>query len=85
MIKVENIVPKFILNAETFFNQRRWNDDFSPMENRIPITEAWIVPIIRDLNELQIKNVMRMKSEWEKKFRKDITEGTFSNIVDHVL
>lgn len=84
MIKVENIVPKFILNAETFLNQRRWQDPFDTMESRIPIAEAWLLPIIKDLNELETKEVIRMKKEWELKQKKDITPGIMQNIIKRV-
>lgn len=84
MIKVENIVPKFILNAETFLNQKRYEDPFDVMESRIPISEQWILEKIKNLNELEIKEVMKIKKEYEAKQKKDCTPGVFDNIIAKV-
>lgn len=83
-IAIEKIVPKFILNAETFLNQRRWEDQFDCFSERIPIAEKWILDKIRDLNELETKECMRMKKEWEAKQKRDCSPWVFDNIVKRV-
>jgi len=84
MIKVENIVPKFILNAETFLNQKRYEDPFDIFENRVPISEQWILEKIKNLNELEIKEVMKIKKEYEARQHKDCSPWAFDNIIAKV-
>lgn len=72
-IALEKIVPKFILNPETFLHDRRYDDPFDAFESRIPECEKWILDMVRELNELQIKDVFRLKKDWEAKQKKDAT------------
>lgn len=83
-IEIEKITPKFTLNASTFLNDKRWQDPFDAFEERIPIAEKWILEKIRDLNELETKECMRLKREWETKQKRDCTPWVFDNIVKRV-
>ncbi len=76
---------KFVPHAETYLNNKRWEDKFSIMENRIPVSEQWMVPMLEKITEEQGQEVLKMKKTWESKQKKDITPGTFQNLINHVL
>lgn len=71
-ITLEKIVPKFILNPETFLHDRRFDDPFDAFESRIPECEKWILEMIRQLGELQTKDFFSLKKSWEAKQKRDI-------------
>ena len=76
---------KFVPHADTYLNNRRWEDVFSIMENRIPVSEQWMVPMLEKLSEQQGQEVLKMKKTWESKQKKDITPGVFQNLINHVI
>lgn len=75
---------QFVLMPATFLNGNRWMDKFDVLENRTPLSEHWKLKYFQELDEKTIKRVISMVDEWEKKQKRDITEGVFKNIVDFI-
>lgn len=79
-IFLEKVVEKFILNPLTYLNNRRWEDPFSIMENRIPVADKWLIPFLDKLTPEQWERLLKMKSE----YKKDITPWVIENMIKKI-
>lgn len=79
-IFLENIVMKFVLNPETYLNNRRWEDPLDIRENMLPVSEQWILPYLNSLSPENGKTLMRMK--WE--YKKELTKGVIENMIKKI-
>jgi len=76
-IFLEKILPKFIPYPETFLNQRRWEDEFQIMENRLVVSEQWITEYLKQLTPQEWEKLLEMK----RNYKKDVTRGVIENMI----